>query len=89
MTEIGFYRNNKKKTNKIIHISYYFQTHFLLHRKVRCQPKVSPEPTSIHIYIYAYICIYMYIYIFIYIYIYLRICLCEYINYLETFLKMT
>ena len=36
MTEIGLIRNNKKKTNKISQISYFFPTHFLVHRKVRC-----------------------------------------------------
>ena len=55
MTEIGLIRNNKKKTNKISQISYFFPTHFLVHRKVRCPPKVTPEPTSIHIYMYIYI----------------------------------
>ena len=54
MTEIVFFRNNKKKTNKISRISYFFPTHFLVHRKVRCPPKVPPNPTSIHIYIYIY-----------------------------------
>ena len=49
MTEIVFFRNNKKKTNKISRISYFFPTHFLVHRKVRCPPKVPPKPTSIHI----------------------------------------
>ena len=49
MTEIGFFRNNKKKTNKISQISYFFPTLFLVHRKVRCPPKVPPKPTSIHI----------------------------------------
>ena len=42
MTEIVFFRNNMKKTNKISRISYFF----------RCPPKVPPNPTSIHIYIY-------------------------------------
>ena len=55
MTEIGFFRNNKKKTNKISQISYFFPTLFLVHRKVRCPPKVLPNPTSNHIYIYIYI----------------------------------
>ena len=55
ITEIGLIRNNKKKkTNKISQISYFFPTHFLVHRKVRCPPKVSPKPISIHIYIYIY-----------------------------------
>ena len=52
MTEIVFFRNNKKKTNKISQISYFFPTLFLVHRKVRCPPKVLPNPTSNHIYIY-------------------------------------
>ena len=51
MTEIVFFRNNKKKTNKISQISYFFPTLFLVHRKVRCPPKVLPNPTSIHIYV--------------------------------------
>jgi len=55
MTEIVFFRNNKKKTNKISQISYFFPTHFLVHRKVRCPPKVPPNPTSIHIYTCKYI----------------------------------
>ena len=50
MTEIGFFRNIKKKTNKISQISYFFPTLFLVHRKVRCPPKVLPNPTSNHIY---------------------------------------
>ena len=50
MTEIGLIKNNEKKTNKISQISYFFRTLFLVHRKVRCPPKVSPNPTSIHIY---------------------------------------
>ena len=45
----SFFRNNKKKTNKISWISYFFPTHCLVHRKVRCPPKVPPKPTSIHI----------------------------------------
>ena len=49
MTEIGLFINNKKKTDKISQISYFFTTHFLVHRKVRCSPKVSPKPISIHI----------------------------------------
>ena len=62
MTEIGFFRNNKKKTNKISQISYFFPTLFLVHRKVRCPPKVPPKPTSNHIYIYIYIykCVFLY-----------------------------
>ena len=52
MTEIVFFRNNKKKKNKKkYHIAYLFPTPFLVHRKVRCPPKVPPKPTSIHIYI--------------------------------------
>ena len=50
MTEKVFFRNNKKKTNKISQISYIFPTLFLVHRKVGCPPRVSPKPTSIHIY---------------------------------------
>ena len=50
MTEIGLIRNNKKKTNKISQISYFFPTHFPVHRKVRCPSKVAPKPTSTHIY---------------------------------------
>ena len=57
MTEIGFFRNNKKKTNKISQISYFFPTLFLVHRKVRCPPKVLPNPTSIHIYICVCVCV--------------------------------
>ena len=64
MTEIVFFRNNKKKTNKISPISYFFPTHFLVHRKVRCPPKVPLKPTSIHVYIYIYVCIYMNKYIY-------------------------
>ena len=30
----------------------FFPTHFLVRRKVRCPPKVPPNPISIHIYIY-------------------------------------
>ena len=51
ITEIVFFRNNKKKTNKISQISYFFPTHFLVHKKVRCPPKVSPKPISIHIFL--------------------------------------
>merc|ERR1739842_249304 len=51
MTEIGYFRKNKKKTNKNSQISYFFPTLFLVHRKVRCPPKVLPNPTSNHIYI--------------------------------------
>ena len=65
MTEIVFFRNNKKKTNKISRISYFFPTHFLVHRKVRCPPKVPPKPTSIHIYTYIYIYFYIFRYAFI------------------------
>ena len=50
MTEIGLFRNNKKKTNKTSQISYFFTTHFLVHRKVRSPPKVLPNPTSNHIF---------------------------------------
>ena len=64
ITEIGLIRNNKKKTNKISQISYFFPIYFLVHRKVRSPPKVSPKPTSIHIYMYIYIHIYIYIYIY-------------------------
>ena len=67
MTEIGLIRNNKKKTNKISQISYFFPTHFLVHRKVRCPPKVSSKQTSIHIHIYIYIYIYIYIHIYLHI----------------------
>ena len=55
MTEIVFLEIIRKKNNKIIRISYFFPTHFLVHRKVRCPPKVPPNPTSINIYnIYIY-----------------------------------
>ena len=54
MTEIGLIRNNKKKINKTSQISHFFMNHFQVHRKVRCPPKVSPKPTSIHIYIHIY-----------------------------------
>ena len=67
MTEIGLTRNNKKKTNKISQISYFFPTHFLVHRKVRCPPKVSPKPTSTHIYIYMIIHQHIDIHIYLYI----------------------
>ena len=66
MTEIVFFRNNRKKTNKISQISF-FPTHFLVHMKGRCPPKVAAKPTSIHIYIYKYTNIYIYIYVYIYI----------------------
>ena len=52
MTEIVLIRNNKKKTIKISQISYFFPTHFLVYRKVRCPPKVASKPTSIHIHIF-------------------------------------
>ena len=51
MTEIGLIRNNKKKQLKSVRYDF-FLTNFLVHRKVRCPPKVAPKPTSTHIYIY-------------------------------------
>ena len=64
MSEIALISNNNNKKNS--QTSYLFPTHFLVHRKVICPPKVPPNPTSIHIYIYMYIymcvCMYMYVY---------------------------
>ena len=54
MTKIVFFRNNMKKTNKISRVLYFFPTHFLVHRKFRCPPKVPPVLTTVHIYIYIY-----------------------------------
>jgi len=51
LTEIGFIRHNKKKSNKISQKSGFFPTLFLVHRKVRCPPKFPPVPTLVHIYI--------------------------------------
>ena len=66
MTEIVFFRNNKKKTNKISQISYFFRLSFWCIGKLDVHQKYSltqPLFIGIHINIYTYIYVYIYIYI--------------------------
>ena len=43
MTKIGLIRINKKKQIKLVRYHIFFPTQFLVHRKVRCPPKISPK----------------------------------------------
>ena len=50
LTEIGFIRHNKTKSNKISQKSVFSDSLSGVHKKVRCPPKVPPD-----IYLYIYI----------------------------------
>ena len=69
ITEIGFFRNNKKKTNKISQISYFFRLSFWCIGKLDVHQKY---PLTQLLFIYICVCGYIYMYISIYIYIYTR-----------------